>query len=664
MSLVSDHIGQVDGQLDRLHLSRTNSPEIQTVSDESESYTSSDVSIRSRILQLQAVARGLSTASSVRQVVAPEIILASLRQAGLLESQTSNDGNVSARLSPEQELEWLIVAKAATQTYGLILEIILDHTIPLARDIAYWDEVLGSSRSISLYTIQTFPTRVWEWATDIYHDARERLQFVKQADEDGYGFKAPSLSHRWAQFYDLVKDSIRDRSLIDFQSKALSPLTKSRLDAKSRRSRLKRFREMSASGLGMLMDEAMIFEVNDEVSMSSNGRSNRKDEWQMVVFKSVSLMETILDSVTTLELGTSDFEDTIFRNVEDESGSTQPEDASSQNIQLATRLQTLLDVSIPAHLAANCELNKEYGKPSRLVRYWLPGLALFLSSSTLLRMFVNRKAEIFTWFRDIGTTTIDFWANWVVEPVKKIIGTIRHDKDSEIAIMNKESLQGDRASLERMVVDFAVDNPSTSSGTPLTEAEISEVRAKVKEGDLTPVLKAYEQDLRKPFIGTIKGDLVRALLIQIQKTKVDVEVAVGGIDNLLKSQELVFGFVGLTPGILVCIGLSRWLSSTLIARKGRTQGKKQGGIIRIVRNIDRILSSATTSANGVLSYKDHGMLLCEVHVLREKAQRTLPGEIYHEFLEEIHDLTDVRIGVDRQMHVVERIRWAYSKWLQ
>jgi nuclear-control-of-ATPase protein 2 len=92
-----------------------------------------------------------------------------------------------------------------------------------------------------------------------------------------------------------------------------------------------------------------------------------------------------------------------------------------------------------------------------------------------------------------------------------------------------------------MVVDFAVDNPASGHRAPLNEAEIAEIRGKVHEGDITPVLRAYEQDLRKPFVGTIRGDLVRALLIQVQKTKVDVEVAMGGIDALLKSQELVFG---------------------------------------------------------------------------------------------------------------------------
>lgn len=127
-----------------------------------------------------------------------------------------------------------------------------------------------------------------------------------------------------------------------------------------------------------------------------------------------------------------------------------------------------------------------------------------------------------------------------MEPMKKIIGTIRHDETAEVAIMSKGSLEGDRASLERMVIDFAIDNPASRS-SPMTETEIAEIRARVHEGDLTTVLRAYEKDLRRPFLGTVRGDLVRALLIQVQKSKVDIEVALGGIDALLKSQELVFG---------------------------------------------------------------------------------------------------------------------------
>ena len=66
----------------------------------------------------------------------------------------------------------------------------------------------------------------------------------------------------------------------------------------------------------------------------------------------------------------------------------------------------------------------------------------------------------------------------------------------------------------------------------------------------------------------------------------------------------------------------------------------------------------------MLSYKDHGMLLCEVHVLRQKAQRVLPGAMFHEFLEDLNDLVDLRTGIERQTRVVGRIQWTYWKWLR
>lgn len=66
----------------------------------------------------------------------------------------------------------------------------------------------------------------------------------------------------------------------------------------------------------------------------------------------------------------------------------------------------------------------------------------------------------------------------------------------------------------------------------------------------------------------------------------------------------------------------------------------------------------------MLSYKEHGLLLCEVHVLRQRARVVLPGEINTEFLEDIKDLVDLRTGVERQVRVVDRIRWAYTKWLK
>lgn len=83
----------------------------------------------------------------------------------------------------------------------------------------------------------------------------------------------------------------------------------------------------------------------------------------------------------------------------------------------------------------------------------------------------------------------------------------------------------------------------------------------------------------------------------------------------------------------------------------------------VCRNIDRILSVASPATNGMLSYKDHGLLLCEIHILRRTAQRILPSEINAELLEDLNDLVDLRTGIERQLRVVDRIRWAYARWL-
>ncbi|KAF7846393.1 hypothetical protein BT93_L4469 [Corymbia citriodora subsp. variegata] len=303
---------------------------------------------------------------------------------------------------------------------------------------------------------------------------------------------------------------------------------------------------------------------------------------------------------------------------------------------------------------------QQYGTPPRLVRYWIPGVLLLLTGGSLLRILANRRAQVLQWIRELGQTTIDFWFNWVVEPTKRLVGTIRHDETSELAVMSKDSLRSDRESLERMVVDFAIANPE--NGSAYSDAQIAAIRLKVKQGDLSTVLRAYEKDIQSPVKGALLGNLAQALLIQVQKTKVDVEVAMNGIDEILKSQELLFGFVGVAPGMLITYIAFRWLSSSFGNRRGLRELQRQGEAVRLLRNIDRTLSNATPTENGMLSYKDHGLLLCEVHVLRQRTASLVPGRLQREFLEDIQDLLNIR-HVEHKVNVLNRIQWAYGKWL-
>ncbi|RFU34453.1 hypothetical protein B7463_g1842, partial [Scytalidium lignicola] len=668
MSIVADQVRRLDSQLDHVHL-RSPAAKESILAQQSQQVASS-----SRIAELQTLVKALSTTSTSHALLSSYRISTLLEQANLASPESEGTDEFAAydetTRAYEEELEWLLVSKATVQIYGVLLNSLLEQTIPLSNDIWYWDEVLGSYTYSGIYAIQTSPLRFWASAKDVFHDAKSRLARLREsrhgvisAQEIGTG-----LTAQWKQFYTLVRESIKERSVAHFQRRVLSPIAESRAEARRKQARLKHLREMSACGIGVLMDEALSFDIEEDSNGLLKVDESDVQEWKGVVEKSVALMDTVLSNVTIMETGVSEFEDTVFASVEQdpEISASQIEDfQTGRPAKLSRRLQHILQIQIPKHVKSSNKIASEYGQPSRIIRYWLPATALLLSSTTILRILVNRKEDIIIGIHEFGRTVRDFWANWVYDPIRKIIGTIRHDKDSEVAIMSKESLKGDRESLERMVVEFAIDKPQFADLTgSLTETQISEIRNKVKEGDLTPVLRAYEKDLRSPFVGAVRGDLVRTLLIQVQKTKVDVEVAISGIDALLKSQELVFGFVGLTPGVLVCAAVLQYIAGLFGNRRGIKQGRKAGQTVRVLRNIDRILTLATPTQNNILSYKDHGLLLCEVQVLRQRAHILFPGEIEREFLEDVEELCNINIGIPTQLRVLERIRWGYSKWLR
>lgn len=684
MLTASRQICRIDSQLDRLQFRDTSAWHIEALEDGSSDSQSSDHRLYHRILHLQRLIKSISTTSSPNAPLLPTSkVLLTLSNAKLSTTCAKCEWQADTAVSEpegvvlEHELEWLLLAKATTQVYGQILNTILDQTLALNDHIWYWEDILSSRRYATLYSLQTSPLRLHDWAQDLW----QKSEHARRAD---------ALSHGWRAFWALVRRTSRARSLAHMHRNMMSPVARVRAQAQKKQEALRQLRELNANALGVLLGEGLgnadllpeEMGFGADVSASQE-RAMVQRSWKTNVAKSVALMETVLAQVDEPDMDVEAFEERIGAATSSDAYFDLKRPISAvQRVELrpkeiSERLAGVVLQTLPQFNAVFEQRVREYGRPSRVIRYWLPVTVGLLSSSTVLRILVNRKADIVTWIYEFGATCVDFWSNWVVEPIRKVIGTIRHDEGSEVAIMSKRSLEGDRSSLERMVVDFAIQNPENGS---VTEADIADIRAKVREGDLTPVLKAYEKDLQKPFLGAVRGNLIRALLIQIQKTKVDVEVAMGGIDALLKSQELVFGFVGLTPGLLVTIAAVRWVNGTFVNRRGRKEGKKQGqmlGVLRLVllynssvfnqliktcRNIDRILTNAQPSKDDALYYKDYGLLLTETHVLRQIANRVLPSQIYREFLIEVNELTDIKTGVARQKCVISRMRWGYSKW--
>ncbi|KAK0735798.1 ATP synthase regulation protein NCA2-domain-containing protein [Apiosordaria backusii] len=699
MSIVADRVRRLDALIDKVSLIPLGLGEDQDEKFQGVDRIEVSALTSPRVTELLQIAKGLSSSSISRAHLSSRRIRNLLIESGLTNQE--KDEQFETKSALETDVEWLLVGKATVQTYGLMMSTLLDQITPLSDDIWYWDEILGSYPNSLLYTMQTSPVRMGKWAREIWLESLHRFKdwrlqqlghraaprFRRQSttqseveglnitpslqsdvESDGEEIAAESsstgikLTQQWRQFYGIVRESITEKSLSNIRHQVLSRVDIGRSDARRKLARLQKFRELTATGLGVLLDEGLDLGPPEQ----NDGPYN--EEWRGVLERSVALMDSTLRGSLMLELNMQDFEDKVFAGVEEDPELSVHIDDISDTARpsiLARRLLKLLDEGIPQHGVSASRLARENGRPSRLVRYWIPAIALLLSSSTILRILVNRKADIINWIRDLGATSRDFWFNWVVEPIRKVIGTIRHDETSEIAIMSRDSLKADRESLERMVVEFALDNPDIAVGnSTITEAQISEIRTRVKEGDVTPILKAYEKDLKKPLVGAIRGDLIRSLLIQVQKTKVDLEVAISGIDALLKSQELVFGFIGLTPGILVSIGLFQYFRTAFGSRKGLRRGKQARRTRRVLRKMDRILTEAHSSPHGnnVISYRDRGLLVCEAHVLRNLAHGVLPREVEKEFVEDLDEFAKVR-AIPELFRVLDRIRWAYTEWL-
>ncbi|KAF3910492.1 hypothetical protein ABW20_dc0110591 [Dactylellina cionopaga] len=690
MSFVADQVRTIDLQLDRLHLEHVSLvlPTALTPSATADSEPTREITLAAppspRIVKLRAIVTSLSSTSST--ILTPQQLISLLSSADVSIASITDDDvdNIDTQQEQEvyleHELSWLIVSKAAIQTYGIILRSLVNETLPLSDDIYYWDEVLSSYRYTLLYSLQTSPWRLYDFAKEVYHDAKSRFERRDWIGPDEIQAEATAgLSETAKRFYGLIKSSVRERSLSGLNTRLVSPFALITHTIHQKHANITKLRSMQASALGVLMNESLTFENEDD-----------KEDWKGVVERSVALMDNVVRNVCNIHQvgGVEQFEDLVFtgssngvaefddgQSEDNDSGVAGGGEGSKKDAVvpyvLSLRLQEMLQKHLPKQELLSNDILRRNGRPSGIVRYWIPVTILFFSSGTLLRLLVNRREAIQAWVQEAGETLVDFWANWVVDPVRRIISTIRTGEDQEVALMSRESLISDRESLERMVVDFAIDNPATAletnvSAAPLTPQQIEIIRENVKQGDLTPVLKVYEQDLKKPIRGAVTGELLRSLLIQIQKTKVDVEVAVSGIDNMLKSQQLLFGMLGLTPGVLIVVGTARWLNNAWGGRNGIKKSEAKGRMIRILRHVDRILSTSAAyrAAEGrgelssTLTFKEHGLLLCEIHVLRELAGYALPrGVVMKEFLEDVEEMGSIRNGVRAQRGVVERVRW-------
>jgi nuclear control of ATPase protein 2 len=140
MSVVLDKVNALKSQL-----STQSASHIQSIP--------SDIPTTSTSLYLSELNTSLSilsapshTTPSLDQVVR---LLIEVNRAKLNEPETTTQTEYA------KELEWLFLARCTIDVYGALLQQLFQQTLPLAKDIFYWDDVLFQPTWRLLYLIQS-----------------------------------------------------------------------------------------------------------------------------------------------------------------------------------------------------------------------------------------------------------------------------------------------------------------------------------------------------------------------------------------------------------------------------------------------------------------------------------------------------------------------------
>lgn len=124
-------------------------------------------------------------------------------------------------------------------------------------------------------------------------------------------------------------------------------------------------------------------------------------------------------------------------------------------------------------------------------------------------------------------------SEWIWCPMLEIWHTVRYSKFSA-RITDEAILKQDYDALNRMVHDYGMD-----AGGELQAA------------DFEHILKEYERNMKNPIKGALMGDLIRLILIQVQKGKVDLGRALLSLDKLMRANELNFELLTVIPVVVV-----------------------------------------------------------------------------------------------------------------
>ncbi|KAJ2747686.1 Nuclear control of ATPase protein 2 [Coemansia sp. BCRC 34301] len=553
------------------------------------------------------------------------------------------DNTASAAASGQAAELVLLSAVAAIHAYTIGQ--LLDSALPLSIDMSYWEAQDDSALSLAVFFVQSLPQRLFSWGMrtagalhcyvvsagnaaeesmldQIRAAMASRLLFPEicistsaTGDEGGRHLHLPRISES-ANLLSLTRREIRykQKQLVDAQESLAEMIGALSQVAAAGQSR--------GADDNMATPEALLQQVAGVVSaLDRSGVA------------SVAAEQLSLGDVGAMAL------------------------SAEQLASLVRGISARFNESVLM-----------YCRPSLLARCWMPALVCIVGVRSLALYVAGHRKDLEGWAVDAAVTATNYVSQYIMAPLRSAYETIRYGRHT-YSVMTEDSLRSDLRSLEDMVVGFT---------GRYGDLDTTQVRQRVESGDLSDVMRVYAREVQQPFRNAVFGDLVQAMLIQVQKVKVDVGQTMAALDKLLKSNELNFLLLSTVPATLTVVVAARWLATRVAWWLGGGSRYTTASIQSTMRDIDRLLNidkgeSAGSDSSQLLAATTQGRLICLTHYLRHHAAglpdsasagwlgttsggrlRTLP-HARTLFFQDIRDLESAQLTGMQKRHVVERM---------
>lgn len=224
-----------------------------------------------------------------------------------------------------------------------------------------------------------------------------------------------------------------------------------------------------------------------------------------------------------------------------------------------------------------CFIVNKHRKPRRATRYWIRytcgAVGLSVCSMWLIRHSrLSGSHDIDNWVREAKDSTVSFLHDHVEQPLLSIRDELFETfRKRHKGMMEHEEVQLTANSLHRMLLAFTEQTEGKNLPKNASDQEMLEI-----------VMARYEKELEHPINNLLKGELARALLIQVQKLKLDTETAMLELNQILRANEINFAILAALPAFFLSLILIMLVRAWF---KRDTKAEGRGRAARIQRRL-------------------------------------------------------------------------------